>query len=207
MTSMQPNKARADLWMDLGLVAFLVAFDVAARLLPHAPGVWPVAASALFAGRMLRIPALAVIVPLLATALSNFALANDDWRVALVVYAAITVPAFAGMLARRWHGAVPVVAAMLSCSLIFFAVTNFAVWAFNGMYPMTFEGLAQCYLAAVPFLDKTVLGDLFWAAMLFGGSAVVPGICRRAPCTSILFCMISAEVLRAGFKSSAFASK
>ena len=32
MTSMQPNKARADLWMDLGLVAFLVAFDVAARL-------------------------------------------------------------------------------------------------------------------------------------------------------------------------------
>jgi hypothetical protein len=176
---MQPNKARADLWMDLGLVAFLVIFDVAARLLPHAPGVWPVAASALFAGRMLRIPALAVIVPLLATALSNFALANDDWRVALVVYAAITVPAFAGMLARRWHGAVPVVAAMLSCSLIFFAVTNFAVWAFNGMYPMTFEGLAQCYLAAVPFLDKTVMGDLFWTAVLFGGQSIIIGITSK----------------------------
>ena len=176
---MQPNKARADLWMDLGLVAFLIAFDVAARLLPHAPGVWPFAASALFAGRMLRIPALAVIVPLLATALSNFALANDDWRVALVVYAAITVPAFAGMLARRWHGAVPVVAAMLSCSLIFFAVTNFAVWAFNGMYPMTFEGLAQCYLAAVPFLDKTVMGDLFWTAVLFGGQLIIIGITSK----------------------------
>ena len=35
---MQPNKARADLWMDLGLVAFLIAFDVAARLLPHVAG-------------------------------------------------------------------------------------------------------------------------------------------------------------------------
>ena len=54
---MQPNKARTDLWMDLGLVAFLIVFDVAARLLPHAPGVWPFAASALFAGRMLRMPA------------------------------------------------------------------------------------------------------------------------------------------------------
>jgi hypothetical protein len=76
-----------------------------------------------------------------------------------------------------------VVAAMLSCSLIFFAVTNFAVWAFNGMYPMTFEGLAQCYLAAVPFLDKTVLGDLFWTAVLFGGAWLVqhgPALARRA---------------------------
>ena len=25
---------------------------------------------------------------------------------------------------------------MLSCSLIFFAATNFAVWAFSGMYPL-----------------------------------------------------------------------
>ena len=176
---MQPNKARADLWMDLGLVAFLIAFDVVARLGPHAPGVWPVAASALFAGRMLRIPALALIVPLLATALSNFALANDDWRVTLVVYAAICVPALAGMLVRRWNGALPVVAAMLSCSLIFFAVTNFAVWAFNGMYPMNFQGLTQCYVTAVPFLDKTVMGDLFWTAVLFGGSAAIIGITSK----------------------------
>ena len=51
---MQPNKTRADLWMDLLLVAFLVAFNVAARLLPHAPGFLPVAASGLFAARYLR---------------------------------------------------------------------------------------------------------------------------------------------------------
>jgi hypothetical protein len=180
---MQPNKARADLWIDLGLVAFLIVFDVAARLLPHAPGLWPAAASALFAGRMLRVPGLALVVPLVATALSNVALANDDWRVTLVVYAAITVPALAGMLTRRWAGALPVVAAMVSTSLIFFAATNFAVWAFNGMYPMTFDGLVQCYVAALPFLDKTVIGDLFWTAVLFGGAWAVqnaPALARRA---------------------------
>src|SRR5471030_821336 len=98
---MQPNKTRADLWMDLALVAFLIGFDVAARLLPHVPGVWPFAASALFAGRVLRIPALAVIVPLAAVALSNVALAGDDWRITLVVYASLTLPALAGMLSRR----------------------------------------------------------------------------------------------------------
>jgi hypothetical protein len=141
--TMQPNTKR-DLVVDLGLMAILIGLDVAARLLPHAPGVWPVAATALFAGRTFRIAPLALIVPLAATALSNTALPNDDWRVTLVVYLAVLVPAFAGMLARRWSGAIPVVAAMVSSSLIFFAVTNFAVWAFNDMYPMTFDGLVQC---------------------------------------------------------------
>ena len=180
---MQQNRARADLWMDLLLVAFLIGFDVAARLLPHAAGVWPFAASALFAGRMLRIPGLAVVVPLAAVLLSNVALAGDDWRITLVVCAAITLPAFAGMLIRRWTGAVPVIAATLSCSLIFFVATNFAVWAFSGMYPLTWQGLTQCFIAALPFLDKTVLGDLFWTAVLFGGAWLmqhVPSLSRRA---------------------------
>jgi hypothetical protein len=180
---MQSTKTRADLWMDLLLVAFLIGFDVATRLLPHVPGVWPFAASALFAGRMLRIPALAVIVPLAAMLLSNVALAGDDWRITIVVCAAITLPAFAGTLARRWPGAIPVIAAMLSCSLIFFATTNFAVWAFSGMYLLTWQGLVQCYVAALPFLDKTVLGDLFWTAVLFGGAWLaqhVPTLSRRA---------------------------
>ena len=167
---MHLHKNRADLWMDLLLVAFLIGLNVAARLLPHVPGVWPFAASALFAGRMLRLPVLAVIVPLAAVLLSNVTLAGDDWRITLVVCLAVTLPAFAGMLVRRWPGAVPVVVAMVSCSLIFFVATNFAVWAFSGIYPLTLEGLTQCYVAALPFLDKTVLGDLFWTAVLFGGA-------------------------------------
>ena len=180
---MQPNKARAELWMDLALVAFLIGFDVAARLLPHTPGFMPVAASGLFAARFLRMPALAVIVPLLAMALSGFGLAGDDWRISLVVYAAIALPALAGMLSRRWRGAGAVVTTMLSCSLIFFVATNFAVWAFSGMYPLNLQGLVQCYVAALPFLDKTVLGDLFWTAVLFGGAWAVqhgPALARRS---------------------------
>jgi len=180
---MQPNKTWTDLWMDLLLVAFLIGFDVVARLLPHVPGVWPFAASALFAGRMLRMPGLAVIVPLAAVLLSNVALAGDDWRITLVVCLAIILPAFAGMLTRRWAGTYPVIAAMVSCSLIFFVATNFAVWAFSDMYPLTWQGLMQCYIAALPFLDKTVLGDLFWVAILFGGAWLMqhaPSLSRRA---------------------------
>jgi hypothetical protein len=182
-TAMQPNKTRADLSMDLLLAVFLIAFDVAARLLPHAPGIWPFAASALFAGRVMRTPALAVGVPLVAVLVSNAAFAGDDWRITLVVCAAVILPAFAGILIRRWRGPLPVVAAMVSCSLIFFLATNFAVWAVSGMYPLTWQGLIQCYVAALPFLDKTVFGDLFWTAVLFGGAWLIqhiPALSRRA---------------------------
>ncbi len=185
---MQPNEqptknARAEIWMDLALVAFLIGFDVTARLLPHIPGFMPVAASALFAGRVLRLPFLAVVVPLAAMALSGMVLAGDDWRITTIVYAAIALPAVAGIYSRRWHGAAPIIATMLSCSLVFFAASNFAVWAFSGMYPLTLQGLTECYAAALPFLDRTVFGDLFWTAVLFGGAWFVqhgPVLGRRA---------------------------
>lgn len=167
---MQPAKIRAELWMDLALVAFLIGFDVTARLLPHVPGVWPVAASALFAGRTLRWPWLALVVPFGAVAASNLVLPGEHWQVLLAVAGALAVPAVLGMLARRWQGIAPTAAAMVASSLVFFALTNFAVWFFGGLYPTTWQGLADCFIAALPFLDRTVLGDLAWAAALFGGA-------------------------------------
>lgn len=180
---MLTSKTRADFRTDLALIAFLIAFDVVARLLPHAPGFMPVAASGLFAARYLRMPALAVIVPLAAMVLTGPALGADDWRISVVVYAAIAVPALLGIMSRRWQGALPVVGTMVAGSLVFFVLSNLAVWAFSGMYPLTMAGLTQCYLAALPFFDKTLIGDLFWTGVLFGGAWLVqhgPALARRA---------------------------
>ena len=179
---MQPNKARTDLWMDLALVAFLIGFDVAARLLPHAPGFLPVAASGLFAARVLRIPALAIVVPVLGMILSDVALPGEDWRIQAVGFAAIAIPAVAGIATRRWSGVLPTVATVVVSSILFFLLSNGAVWAFSGMYPLNWQGLMQCYAMALPFLDKTVMGDLFWIAILFGGAWAVqnlPALARR----------------------------
>lgn len=172
----KPERASSPLWTDLMLVAFLIGFDVVARLLPHAPGFMPVAASALFAGRMLHVPSLSPIVPLVAMALSGTLMGPDDWRVTLVVYAALTLPAFAGMLSQRWRGMIVPFAVMLPCSLIFFAASNFAVWAFSAMYPLTWSGLTECYVLALPFLQNTLAGDMFWTAALFGGAWMVQGL-------------------------------
>src|SRR5262245_49113274 len=180
---MSPTDKRANLWMDLLLVAFLVALNVAARLLPHAPGFLPVAASGLFAARVLSIPVLALLVPVLGMILSDAVLPGEDWRIQAVGFAAIAIPAVAGMATRRWRGVVPVVATMVPCSVLFFLLSNGAVWAFSGMYSLTSQGLVQCYVAALPFLEKTVLGALFWTAVLFGWCWLVqylPTFSRRA---------------------------
>ena len=37
------------------------------------------------------------------------------------------------------------------------------------MYPHTSAGLEACFVAAIPFFQNTLAGDLFYATMLFGG--------------------------------------
>jgi hypothetical protein len=64
------------------------------------------------------------------------------------------------------------VAASLAASVLFFVVTNFAVWAMGSMYPKSAGGLLACYVAAIPFFGNTLLGDAFFTAVLFGGLAL-----------------------------------
>jgi len=155
--------SRAELALALGLVAL----DVVARLAPHAPNFTPVAASALFAGAVLRSRTLALAVPLAAMVVSDLVLGWHDWRVMGVVYASLALPALLGMWGRE-RPAIVLVPLALSSSLLFFATTNFAVWAFSGMYAHHLHGLMHCYVAALPFLQNTVIGDMFWTTLLFG---------------------------------------
>ncbi|MBK7854770.1 MAG: hypothetical protein IPJ79_07550 [Bacteroidetes bacterium] len=55
--------------------------------------------------------------------------------------------------------------ASLISTILFFAVTNFACY---GSYPQNLNGLVSCYAAGIPFIKGTLLGDLFYCAVLFG---------------------------------------
>jgi hypothetical protein len=168
-TSLSRICAPRALWADLVVIAVLIGLDAAARLFPHPPNFTPVAASALFAVSVLRFRGSALLVPIAAMLLGDAVHGFYDWRVMTAVYAALTLPACAGFVSSRLRGAAMIVPVMLPCSLAFFLLTNFAVWAFGAMYSADLGGLVTCYVAALPFLKYTVAGDLFWAAALFGG--------------------------------------
>jgi hypothetical protein len=168
-TSLSRMRNSPALPTDLLMIGFLVGLDVAARLLPHAPDFTPVAATALFAASVLRARAWSVIVPIAAMMLGDAMLGFYDLRVMAVVYGALALPACAASLSGRLRRPRLIVPMLLSSSLIFFLVTNFAVWAFSPIYAANAAGLIKCYIAGLPFLRNMAEGDLFWGLVLFGG--------------------------------------
>jgi hypothetical protein len=105
------------------------------------------------------------------------------------VYASVALIVMLGWaISGRRRSVVPVATAAISASILFFVLTNFGMWLFGGFYPRTMEGLVACYVAAIPFFQNTVAGDLFYAALLFGGFRIaellVPRLTVEEPRTA-----------------------
>ncbi len=164
----------------VGTAAGLVVAAASARLLPHPPNFTPVAAMALFAGTCLPSGALAFAVPLTAMFASDLVLGIHDLMP--VVYLCFGLTVGLGRLVRSRRRPAPVALACLSASTLFFAVTNFGVWAAGALYPRTPAGLLECYALALPFFGNTILGDAFCTGALFCGYALLE---RRFPDTGV----------------------
>jgi hypothetical protein len=89
-----------------------------------------------------------------------------------VVYGTIAVIAALGLVLRKRKSVPAIVVCVLGASVIFYLVTNFAWWANYDLYPHTMAGLMLSYEAAIPFFHWTLLGDAFFATVLFGGFAL-----------------------------------
>jgi hypothetical protein len=159
-------------------VSLFVGGAALARLLPHPPNVTPIAAMALFGGAYLANRKFAFALPLIAMLLSDLVLGLTIYGKVLlfsqpVVYLCmIATVAVGGLIRSRKPGWTIAVASLVS-SVMFFLVTNFAVWAFESLYPRNWSGLIACYTAAIPFFRNSIAGDLCFAVILFGGFALL----------------------------------
>jgi hypothetical protein len=145
----------------------IIIFGAVMRLIPHWPNFTPIAAMALFGGAYFQKKHLAFVIPLAALFLSDMILGLHSWMIAVYVSFAIVVGI--GFILRNRIKVGTVLLATLSSSIIFFIVTNFAVWIGSPFYPQNIAGLIECYVAGLPFLNNGVLGDLFFSTIFFGG--------------------------------------
>ena len=155
-------------------IAFLAAVIVLAalsRIIPHPPNFAPIAAIALFGGAVFTDRRLAYGVPIAAMLLSDLLLGFHQQM--LLVYACFAAIVWLGTRMGQGRGAPQVLAATLGGSVLFFVVTNLGVWALDGLYPLTGQGLAACFVAAVPFFQNSLAANLLYAGLLFGGYALV----------------------------------
>ncbi len=149
------------------LLLAIIFGAVALRLLPHPSNFTPIGALALFAGAHFDDKRRAFVLPLAAMLLSDLLIGFHGQMP--IIYGAFAVIVGMGFLLREKRTAPRVAAASVGAATFFFFVSNFAVWAFDGLYPMTIQGLVTCYIAAIPFFQNWLLGTLFFAAVLFGG--------------------------------------
>jgi len=145
-------------------VVFVAAFS---RLLPHLPNMTPVAAIALFSGTYINRKYLAFLLPLAALLISDLFLGFYPEMIAVYISFVLTVGL--GMFLNKNKSATNTAAASIASSLIFFLLTNLAVWmSARFAYPSTLAGLGLCYEAAIPFFRNELFGTLAYNTLFFG---------------------------------------
>ena len=183
------NRPAADTAFAPGplVLAALIFVAALSRLLPHPPNFSPVEAIALFGGAYFASRAWALAVPLVALLVSDLVMGVvvgasyasyiggvSFWS----VYACIALSTLLGFGLRGKVGGARVLGYSLAGSVLFFIVTNFGAWLGSPVYPQSGAGLVAAYAAGIPFFQWTVLGTLAYAAILFGGFALLR---RRLP--------------------------
>jgi len=138
------------------------------QYLPHIPNFAPIAALALFSGTYLK-KKYALVVPIVAMLIADYFIGFYNPFVLASVYGCFIAIGLIGIWLRKNKTFSNVLGASLMGSVIFFIVTNFAVWlAPQFYYPHTFAGLLNCYTLALPFFRNTIAGDLFYVGSFFG---------------------------------------
>ena len=166
--NMEKNKIIAKIVISVILISIGATF----RLLPHPWNFTPIVAVALFSGVYLG-KKYAFFVPLLAMFLSDVFLGFYEWKLMLAVYGSFALVGLIGLAIKKRKNPATVLAGSLTASILFFLITNFAVWQFSFWYSKTLSGLFQCYLLALPFFRSALLGDLFYTGILFGAYELI----------------------------------
>jgi len=137
------------------------------RLLPHLPNFAPIAALGLFGGTYLN-KKYALLVPLLAMLFSDYFIGFAPFWITFSVYFSFFLIGLLGLWLKNHKNLSNIIGASLFGSVLFFIITNFAVWAATPWYAKDLSGLTQCFLLAIPFFRNTILGDLFYVGVMFG---------------------------------------
>ena len=153
-----------------GIIYALLAVGIIARLIPHPWNATPLMAIALFGGTYLS-KRWSLLVPLIIVAISDLIL---GWHTTIpFTWSAFLLRGVLGWWVRRGASATRILTGAVAGGVLFFLLSNFGVWITQDLYPRTMAGLWACYVAAIPFFRATMLGDLVFTTLLFGGYAMV----------------------------------
>lgn len=109
---------------------------------------------------------LAVLVPLVILFISDLFIGFHSSMLAVYVSMALVVGI--GVLAGKNKTVLNIAGGAVAASIVFFLITNAAVWIGSPMYSQNMGGLSASYIAAIPFFWNSIAADLFYTGLFFG---------------------------------------
>jgi hypothetical protein len=163
--------------LRFGIIVALIFIAALSRILPHPSNFTPLMAISLFGAAYFSNKWQAILIPLIATWLSDLFINNAIYQPTGFVwiyegfywqYSTYFLTCIFGLFMLRKINVARVLGSSLIAAIMFFAVSNFGVWAGSTTYPQTVNGLLACFAAGIPFFGGTVIGNLFYSSALFG---------------------------------------
>jgi len=148
-------------FFPIGLILIL-AFS---RLIPHPPNFTPIIAVAIMSGYFFRNIYLSTIILVITMLITDLIIGfySNMLFVYLSLFLIVTLffkindkMKLSNLFIFGFVG-----------SLIFYIVSNFGVWALSDMYEGSLAGLAQCYIAAIPFFKNTLFSTIIFSYAAF----------------------------------------
>lgn len=160
-----------------------ILFGALSRLFTFLPNFSALESLALFGGAYIAMRHLAILIPLAAMFLSDLIINNTIARpffpdhqglVILSEYMvwntiAIVLIVLFGRAFLKKVNLLNGVMGILGATAIFWIVSNFGSWVSpRSLFPMTFAGLIENFVVAIPFLKNSLLGNFAFGLVLFG---------------------------------------
>ena len=150
---------------------FWLIFIILVRLLPHPAGSTPLFCTTLLLGLFFsRIQT--ILFGLFVFVFSDIILSGvyhfpmfGIWS--FFTYSSFVVAFFLGAIFLNLFSLLNTFYAIISSTFLFWLLTNFGTWLSTTLYPKTMIGLFTCFIAGIPFLKNSLLGNLLWGMIIF----------------------------------------
>lgn len=162
------------------LVLAMILIAAFSRLIPHPSNFTAIGAMALFGSAFYGKKYLAILAPLAAMWLSDLAINNIlyaeynegfVWFQSFQIYTLIPILLITilGLGLFKNLSVKKIAIGSVSAPIIFFLVSNFGTWMSPySLFPKTFAGLIETYVAGVPFLANDFVGTFLFSTVMFG---------------------------------------
>jgi hypothetical protein len=167
--------------LQFSVLSAIIAVAAFSRMVPHSTNFSPLAAIGLFGAAHFTKRWQALVVPIMATWLSDLFINNVIYSNYYTTFtwfyegfywqygSYLLITLFGIWLYKQNVSVAKVLGGAIGAGLIFFLVSNLGCWVGSTIYPQNMAGLGACYVAGIPFYKATLVGDAFFSVILFGG--------------------------------------